>query len=136
MFKAKDVMITKVICIRPEMPIYEAIRLMTRSNLSALPVVDKDLKLQGILSEKDVLRLLYDTKDSPNLKVEDFMRPSVISFDFNHSLIELCDCFLSNNFRRIPITQNEMLFGMITPTDIIEAILELKHQHNKSKKVS
>lgn len=136
MFKAKDLMKTKVICARPEMPIYEAIRLLTRSNLSDLPVVNEDLEPLGILSEKDVFQLLYDTKDDFNLKVDDFMNPFIMTFDVNDNLIELCDCLHTHSFRRIPITQDKMLVGMITPGDIIETILKLKRQDNKSKKAS
>lgn len=123
---------TKVICVRPEMPIYEAIRLLTRSNLSSLPVADENLKLLGVISEKDVLHLLYDTKDHPRLKVKDFMNANITSFDAEVSLIELCDCLLLNPFRKIPITQQGMLAGVISRTDIIETILKLKHQQNKA----
>jgi len=134
MFKAKDIMETKVICIRPEMPIYEAIRLLPRSNLSDLPVVDKNLRPLGILSEKDVFQLLYDMDVKTNFKVKDYMNPFIKTFDVKDSLIELCDCLRSFSFRRIPITQDGMLVGMITPNNIIETILKMKSQDNKKKK--
>ena len=54
MFKAKDVGTKMVITTRPDMPIYDAIRLMTSRNITGLPVVDADLNLIGVLSEKDV----------------------------------------------------------------------------------
>lgn len=135
MFKARDIMSTKVICARPEMPIYEAIRLLTRSNITGLPVVDDELKLVGIFSEKDVLQLLYDTKDDSTLMVKDFMSTSVVSFGENSSVIELCDCLLHKPFRRVPITQQGMLVDIISRTDVTEAILKLKHQENKKAKM-
>jgi CBS domain-containing protein len=136
MFKARDIMDSKVICVRPEMPLYEAIRLVTRSNLSSLPVVDENLKLVGILSEKDVLQLLYDTKDNPLLKVEDFMRTDIISYNGENSIIDLCDCLLVHSFRRIPIVQEGVLIGIVSRTNVIESILKLKHQQNKGKMAS
>jgi CBS domain-containing protein len=42
--------------------------LLTRSNLSSVPVVDENLKLVGIISEKNVLKLLYDTVMRPSFK--------------------------------------------------------------------
>ena len=130
MFKAKDIMLRKVVCVRPDMRVYEALRLLTRSNLSSVPVVDENLKLVGIISEKNVLKLLYDTDDNPDLKVAEFMNTDVVSFEAEASLIDLCDCLLNNPFRRIPITQDGMLEGIVCQRDIIETILKIKHQQN------
>lgn len=136
MFKSKDIMNPKVICVRPEMPIYEAIRLLTRSNLPDLPVVDEDLRFLGILSDKDIFKLLYNTKDNSCLVVNDLMNPFITSFEIDTNLIELCDSLASHTFQRIPITQNGILVGIVSPADIIETILKLKRQDNKIHKAS
>ena len=43
MFKAKNVMIPAVVCVPPDMPIYDAMRIMVNRNITGLPVVDADL---------------------------------------------------------------------------------------------
>ena len=128
MFKAKDIMTKVVVSAQPDMPIYDAIRTLANRNITGLPVVDADLNLVGVLSEKDVLKMLYATEDSPEQTVNDFMSTNVVSFDVNNSLIDLCDCLVENKFRRVPITQDGKLVGIVSRSDIIRAILKLKHQ--------
>ncbi len=117
-----------VITVTPDMPIYDAVRLLTARNLSALPVVDEDLHLQGILSEKDVLSLLYEHQDFSHKLVSDFMTPEVLSFDVSDNLIDLCDCFESHRIRRVPITENGQLTGVVNRSDVIDAILAIKRE--------
>lgn len=128
MFKAKDIMTKVVISTSPEMPIYDAIRTLVDRNVTGLPVVDADLTLIGLLSEKDVLKTLYAAEDSAEQTVGDFMSTNVVSFDANASLIDLCDCLIENNFRRVPITKDGKLVGIASRGDVIQAILKLKHQ--------
>ena len=128
MFKAKDIMTKVVITARPEMLIYDAIRTLANRNITGLPVVDADLALVGVLSEKDVLKTLYAAEGSPEQTVKDFMSTDVVSFDANASLIDLCDCLTEGNFRRVPITEDGKLLGIVSRSDIIRAILKLKHQ--------
>jgi len=128
MFKANKIMGQAPITVTPDMPVYDAVRLLTTRNLSALPVVDEDLHLKGMLSEKDVLSLLYEHQDFSKKRVSDFMTPEVISFDVGDSLIDLCDCFESHGIRRVPITENGCLRGMVGRSDVINAILSIKHE--------
>ena len=128
MFKAKEIMAQPVITVTPDMPIYDAVRLLTARNLSALPVVDEDLHLQGMLSEKDVLSLLYEHQDFSDKLVSDFMIAEVISFDVSNSLIDLCDCFETHRIRRVPITENGRLTGVVNRSDVIDAILAIKRE--------
>ena len=109
MFKAIDVATKMVITTRPEAPIYEAIRLMAGRNITGLPVVDAELNVVGVLSEKDVLKLLYDTLDRADQTVADYMSSKPVTIEATASLIDLCDCFISGNFRRVPITHDGKL---------------------------
>jgi CBS domain-containing protein len=128
MFKARDFMTRSVICTREDMPIYEAIRLLSNRNLTALPVVDADLRLVGLVSEKDVLRTLYEKEDRIERTVSDYMNRKIISYDVNANLIDICDCLMEHPFRRVPITEHGRLVGIASTSDVIRAILKLKHQ--------
>ncbi len=127
MFKARDVMTTTVICVRPEMPIYDAVRLLAGRNITGMPVVDEDLKLIGVLSEKDVLRMLY-SEDAIAHAVSDYMTPDPVSLSTDDSLVDVCDCLIENSFRRVFITEGGKLAGVASRSDVINAILRLKHQ--------
>ena len=128
MFRTKDIMTRGVICARPEMPIYDAVRLLANRRITGMPVVDDELNLVGVLSEKDVLRMLYDTEDSIEQQVSDYMNFDAVSLDINDTLIDLCDCMTENIFRRVFITDEGKLAGVASRSDVINAILQIKHQ--------
>ncbi len=93
-----------------------------------MPVVDNELNIVGVLSEKDVLRMLYATEDSVEQTVSDYMNVGAVSLDVDDTLIDLCDCLTENIFRRVFITDKGKLAGVISRSDVICAILRLKHQ--------
>ncbi|MEK7994979.1 MAG: CBS domain-containing protein [Planctomycetota bacterium] len=128
MFKAIDAATKMVITTRPEAPIYDAIRIMASRNITGLPVVDADLNVVGVLSEKDVLKLLYDTLDRADQTVADYMSTPVVTLDTKATLIDLCDCLMSGNFRRVPITEDGKLCAIASISDVIQGILRIKRQ--------
>jgi CBS domain-containing protein len=128
MFKASDVAKKMVITTRPDTPIYDAIRLMANRNLTALPVVDAELNLVGVLSEKDVLRLLYETVDRVDQTVADYMSTRMTCLDVNASLIDLCDQLIDSPSRVMPLTENGKLAAVASRSDLIQGILRVKGQ--------
>jgi len=127
MFKAKDIMTTNVITVKRQTPIYEAIRTLVENNITGLPVVNDDGTMAGIISEKDVLKLLYGIKDKAN-NVEDFMTKGIVSFNQDDSLIDITECLIKNNFRRVTILAEGKLTGVISRRDIIAYILKLRRK--------
>ena len=72
----KDFMTTKVITLKPNMDIYEAMTQLLKHHISGAPVVDDERNLVGILSEKDCLRVFAVRAYSGQLPgglVSDFM---------------------------------------------------------------
>ena len=125
MFKIENIMTKDVITVRKETTIQEAIKIMVENNITGLPVVDDNMQLVGVISEKDIMILLYNV-GSRTGKVKDFMSRNVISFDQEDSLAEVCDCLLKNHFRRIPIVAGpkKKLVGIITRKNIVQSIFE------------
>ncbi|MBL7143942.1 MAG: CBS domain-containing protein, partial [Phycisphaerae bacterium] len=54
-------MIKNVVSVKKDTPIFEAAKLLVEHNISGLPVVEDDMTLAGILSEKDVVDLFYES---------------------------------------------------------------------------
>jgi len=128
MLRAKDIMTENIVSVRKDTPIYEAVELMVKHGISGMPVVKDDMTLVGILSEKDVIILLYDKEDDGNKTVNDFMTQPVVHFDTDENLLEISDFLMKNIFRRVPITSKENLVGIISIRDILEYILELRRE--------
>lgn len=129
MIKAKAIMKTDVITVRRDADIYEAIRTMVENNITGLPVVNDDRTPAGIITERDVLKLLYNFEDRPG-KVEDFMTKEVVCFNQEESLDGVVESFSHNHFRRVPIVNNGRLVGIISRRDIITYMQKLMRTDN------
>jgi len=125
--KAKEIMTSDVVSVTSETSIYKALELITASDLSALPVVEKDMTLIGIISEHDIIRLMDEDEDKDEDEDErtvyDFMTQPVVHFDENESLQSVCDFLKNNSFRRVPITSEGKLVGIISIKDVARYIV-------------
>lgn len=97
--------------------IADALALILGQKIGGLPIVDAEETLRGIVTERDVLRLL-GTGASP-LAVEDVMstslRVTAPDATIGGATREMGRC----RFRRLPVVSEDVLFGMITSTDIV-----------------
>jgi CBS domain-containing protein len=131
--RVKDVMRHDMLAVRTDAPIYQVVEILTAKNITGLPVIDDYMNLLGIVSEKDVLRLLYHP-NRQDVKVADIMTKDVVSFNHEDSLYDVCDCLIENNFRRVPVLDQGKIVGIISRADIIVYILKnkstvFKHKH-------
>jgi len=124
MLEAKDIMTKQVICIKKDIPAIEAIRVMSTNNITGIPVVEDDMTLVGILSEQDVLRLFHTYEDEKNRTVNDFMTQPAIHFEESEPLLDVCYCLRDNSIRRVPVTSNGKVVGVISRSDILKCILQ------------
>jgi CBS domain-containing protein len=128
MLKARDVMNTDVVSVKKNTPIFEAVKLLVAHNISGLPVVEDDMTLVGILSEKDVVDLFYENENAEIKTVNDYMTEPAVHFDENSALVNICDFLLKNIFRRVPVTSNGKLIGVISVKDVLNSVLQLRQQ--------
>ena len=136
MLKAKDIMTKDVVSTKKGTPIYEAVKLLIKNEITGIPVVEDDMTLVGILTEKDVLRLYDSPESGQNQTVNDFMTQPAVYFDENESLTEICGCLRSNIFRRVPVTSKGKLVGIISRPDVIEYILRMSRESTSTTRES
>jgi CBS domain-containing protein len=125
MLETKDIMTRKVLCITPDTPVADAIRLLVKNKITGVPVVEDDNTLLGILSEQDVLRLFHTYEDEKDRTVNDFMTHPAVHFELDEPLLDICFCLRDNSIRRVPVTSNGKVIGVISRSDILKCILEL-----------
>ncbi len=123
MLKAKDIMTKNVISVKKTTPIFDALEILATNNITGIPVVREDMILVGVLTEKDALRLAYAQEDTHEKTVDDFMTHPAIHFDKDESLMDICECLASHDFRRVPVTSEGKLVGIISRPDVINYIL-------------
>ena len=90
-----------------------------------LIVVSGDMQVIGIVSEKDMLKLLY-SEEIGDRPVSDIMTKDIKTFDEDDDLFDIYEYLMENNFRRVPILSQGKLTGLISRRDIIKFILKLR----------
>jgi CBS domain-containing protein len=122
---AQDIMTKDLITIKETTPVREAIQIILQKKISGLPVVSDDMLLIGIVTEKDLLGLsFYDNVE--NSTAADVMTREIISMPQETDLLDVCDFFMNNNYKRLPIVCNKKLIGIISRKDILKYILKNK----------
>ena len=128
MVDARDLMITNLITVRQDASVDDAIEILVGKKISGMPVIDANGGLVGLLTQKDLLRLLTDhvSGEVGNVKVSDLMTRDVVSFSPDDSLISICDTLVNKNFRRLPLVEDGKLVGLIGRGDLIRYIQTLR----------
>ncbi|MDO9535368.1 MAG: CBS domain-containing protein [Bacillota bacterium] len=145
--KVREMMTTNLITVTEEKTLREVIQLMLEKNISGIPVVDGNGKLEGIVSEWDVIRLKrklhlpdyiqlleamlnnahpeeFDTDIARSLEllVKDFMTKKVITVTENTSMAEVTRLMVEHKINRIPVVRGDKLIGIVTRRDAIQAM--------------
>jgi acetoin utilization protein AcuB len=118
-------MSTDVVTVSPDTTILGAAKVLVKQNITGLPVVDKENRLLGIVSEKDLLTLIYSlttksyaSNDSPKT-VEEVMAKDVVTFDKDDPVNDVIGCLMDSNFRRVPILSGDKLVGIVSRKDLL-----------------
>jgi predicted transcriptional regulator len=118
----------------PEMSVYEAIDMLINNDISGAPVVDRDGRVVGILTEKDCLRVL-SMSHLYNLtggKVVDFMSEVKMSLSPDTDLLTVASKFLATNFTILPVLDGETLVGRVTRRDMLRAVQQMQFVRRKA----
>ena len=113
----KEIMTRDVISITPKYSIRESVDLMTEKGIGSLPIVDKEDKLVGIVTERDFALALAGSLT--NETVGDIMIKDVITTTPGTPIESCSKIMVRNNLRRIPVVEEEKLIGIVTSTDIL-----------------
>ena len=121
---ASEVMSRNLVVVRADAPVLDAALLLVDRQISGLPVVDDDMMLVGIITEKDVLKLLIEV--DPDKRVQDYMTTDVKSFDESKSIVDISAHLFLNDVKRVPIVKDGKLVGIVSRRDVIREILRLR----------
>src|SRR5215475_759265 len=136
--KAADVMVSAVISVRPNARVEEVASILLASRISAVPVIDEQGELLGIVSEGDLMRRAEAGTDrsrswwlgaeyvkSHSHKVCDVMTRSVITATPETSLSEIATLLERNRIKRVPIVQNGKhgkVVGIVSRANLLQAL--------------
>ena len=126
--KAKDIMTSPVITVRPETTVDEALSLMLNHHVSGLPVVDAENHVVGIISQFDLFKPLYDQLQLTSTQVTKYQSHKVVAVNEDDLLIDVAEVFLTQPVRRVPVLNNGILTGIISRRDIVRYIRDVRRQ--------
>ncbi len=124
MLKAKDIMTKEVVSVWRNTPVEEVLELLLAHKIAGIPVVEEDMTLVGIITEKDLLRFFYGPGAAKAKTAEEFMTQPAVHFEENESIEDICKCLLGVTFRRVPVTREEKVVGIVSRPDVLRYILK------------
>jgi CBS domain-containing protein len=118
--RCRDIMTRNVASCRRDTPVSEVARLMRDQDAGALPVLDENGKLAGIVTDRDlVVRGLTADKPEAELRAEDCMSDDVYTANQNDRVVEVINEMGDHQIRRIPVVDSrDRLVGIISTADI------------------
>ncbi len=116
----RAIMRTNPLTVGPGDSTKRALELLIENHISGLPVVDQDNTVVGVLSEKDVLKAFYETDCST---VGTIMTRDPATFPVDAELVDVVDCLMTHDFRRVLIHEDGKLVGLISRADLMPAVL-------------
>jgi tRNA nucleotidyltransferase (CCA-adding enzyme) len=119
----REVMTPGLLTTRPHASVLEAMRIIVEYGITGLPVVDENLDLAGMISEKDLLELFHDPHIQSR-QVGDLMSYDLTAAAVDTSVLDVCECLANTSFRRLPVVDGGKLVGIISRSDLIMFILK------------
>ena len=142
----KDRMSRHPITVTTDVRIDEALKMMRDNKIRRLPVVDKNGRLVGIVSEMDLLYASPSPATSlsvyeihylmARITVQDVMTKEVISVEEDTPLEEAARIMVDNKIGGLPVVRNDTLVGIITETDLFKIFLELLGAREKGVRLT
>jgi len=142
--RAVDVMTSAVITVGEDVSVQEAAKLMAEHGISAVPVLDPDNRVIGIVSEGDLLhraetgterrrswwldmvastnRLAGEYVKSHGGKVKDVMTRDVVSVTEESPVADIAILLETNHIKRVPVLRNGKLVGIVSRANLVRAL--------------
>ena len=142
--KVKDIMTSPVVSVEPGMTVTQAVRIMLQRHISGLPVIEKDGRLVGMVTEGDFLRrsetgtqrrrprwleflvgpgrLAEDYARSHGRKVGEIMTAEPITVTEETPLEEVVRLMERRRVKRLPVVRDTRVVGIISRANLLHAL--------------
>ena len=102
--------------------------------VGCMPILNKNKIVVGIISERDLSRLIYTEKFNMNLPVTKIMSKNLVSCDLNTSVTELMNEMTEKKIRHILIMEDKKLLGVVSIGDVVIHLINKIKEENKNLK--
>ena len=141
---ARDIMTSPVVSVGPETTVLEIVKLMLENRVSAVPIVDDQDRLMGLVSEGDLMRrteigterhrswwlsaftgavsLAEDFVKSHGLKASEIMTKNVFTAHEDTPLWEIAETLEKKKIKRMPILRDGRIIGIVSRANLLQAL--------------
>jgi CBS domain-containing protein len=114
----------EVFSVGPDASVQEALNLLREHNVGALLVMEMDGKVNGILSERDIVRkVALQGKSAEQTRVREIMTAKVYYVEANQTVEECMALMNEKNIRHLPVYEKGILLGLISVRDVLRAVI-------------
>ena len=122
-YRARNVMNTNVVTIPDSATVGEAIEQLVERGISGLPVVDDQNLLVGVITEYELLGMIYrpEIKETP---ISQLMTTDVLTVGEDALLSQVVHIMQEQRIRRIPVVRDGQIVGVISRRDLLRYMTE------------
>ena len=114
---------SRVVSVRPDQSVLEAIKVLAEENIGAAIVMVGD-RLVGIFSERDYTRkIVLKGRSSDTTRVEEVMTPNVVVVNPRTKTRECMALMTEKAIRHLPVVDEGRVTGMVSIRDIVSDII-------------
>ena len=123
-FQASEIMARRLITLRPNMDIFEAIGILLKHRISGAPVVDEYGNYVGVFSESNCLSMLVNAAydQLPTTELFAFVTTDAPTITEETDVLTMAQLFLHSNTRRLPVLRDRELVGQVSRRDVVRAV--------------
>lgn len=119
----KDILNENVVTIKPSASVSEAANVMSNEDIGALIVTDEEMTPIGIITDRDIVVSVIAQGLDPELKkVEEVMTKDIVFVDEDTNILNILKTMAEYSIRRMPVTQNSRLTGIVSVDDLIVVV--------------
>ena len=107
---------------------------LDEKKVGCMPVLDKNQNVIGILSERDLSKIIYVEKFNLSLSVTQLMTKKLVTCDLNTSVTELMNEMTEKKIRHILIMEDKKLLGIVSIGDVVNHLINKIKEENKNLK--
>ncbi len=124
-------MVTDLLTVRPEDVVDLAASLMNWKQIRHIPVENDEGKLVGIVTHRDLLKLLVASKPENTTVIRDIMETNLVTVKAKTSTLDALRLMRENNVGSLPVVEDEKLVGLITTQNFLDISVRLLEEKLK-----
>ena len=114
----KDVMTRVIISVTNETTVFQVAKMMEQGGIGAV-LVKKNGHLSGIITDRDYATKIVAHNLPSDTPVEQIMSSPLITINFDESISAAAERMTSKKIRKLAVTDNGNIIGLITSTDLV-----------------